>query len=240
MIERHQFIPETIWVHDDDGWMVPLRRTDDPDRWTALCASDEAIVTQVDDGNVIDGKGIWPSSSSTSPSIMRAMIKKLDIKKGSSVLEIGTGTGLNAAWIAEIVGSENVVTLEVDREVAEQAHTALREAGCSVVVLVRDGYLGYPERAPYDRVMRRRLSATSLIRGSSRHGLAALCSCHGRPHSPEAVPCWRSRCGRMERRRDVSVLRRHSCTCVTSARSPCGGSRTTKTWLDSPDQPVLP
>lgn len=153
MIERHHFIPDTIWILDDDGWMVPLRRADDPDRWMAICRSDEPIVTQVDDGNPIDGKGAGASSSSTKPSIMHAMIEKLDLEKGFKVLEIGTGTGLNAAWIAETVGPENVTTIEIDRDVAEHARTALRGVGCLVVSIVADGHLGSPARAPYDRVI---------------------------------------------------------------------------------------
>jgi protein-L-isoaspartate O-methyltransferase len=159
VIERYKFIPETIWVDGDDGWMAALHRADDPDGWMAVCRSDDPIVTQVDDGRPAGGKGIRPSSSSTAPSMMRAMIEKLDLVSGLKVLEIGTGTGYNAAMIAEIVGPDHVVTIEVDPAVADHARKALSGAGCRVTSVVGDGVLGYPVRAPYDRVM-----ATAAVR----------------------------------------------------------------------------
>jgi SAM-dependent methyltransferase len=70
------------------------------------------------------------------------------------VLEVGTGTGWNAALLAYRVGPENVVTVEVDPQVAEHARAALDRAGCGkVTVVVGDGALGGPEGGPYDRVI---------------------------------------------------------------------------------------
>jgi protein-L-isoaspartate(D-aspartate) O-methyltransferase len=131
--------------------MVPLRREDDPDGWARLCDSDEAIVTQVDDG-VVD-RGVRPTSSSSAPSVMRAMIDALDVKPGMRVLEIGTGTGYNAAMLAEIAGSKCVTTVEVDAEIADHALRALDAAGLPVTVITGDGAAGYPANAPYDRVI---------------------------------------------------------------------------------------
>ena len=153
MIERHQFIPDTVWIFDDDGWLVPLQRDEDPDAWMALCQSDDPIVTQVDDGRPLGGKGMVSSSSSTRPSYMRTMIEALALHRDCSVLEIGLGTGLNAAWIEEIVGPRSVVSIEVDPDVADHARKALAAAGCQVRTVVGDGALGYPEGAPYDRVI---------------------------------------------------------------------------------------
>jgi protein-L-isoaspartate O-methyltransferase len=153
VIDRHEFMPDTVWVSGDDGWLVPLRRADDPDAWMALCRSDEPIITQVDDGNPADGKGFFPTSSSTKPSIMRAMIQSLDLQRGCSVLEIGTGTGFNSAWIEEIVGPGNVVSIEIDSDVAEHARKALSNFCSEVRLIVGDGALGCPEHAPYDRVI---------------------------------------------------------------------------------------
>lgn len=152
-MRRCQFVPDTVWVWGDDGWMVPLRREDDPGRWLALCESDEPIVTQVDDGEPWNGKGVQPTSSSTAPSLMVEMLSALDVRTGMSVLEVGTGTGYNAAMLAERAGAENVTTVEVDPGVAEHARQALVQAGLPVTVVTADGTLGHPANAPYDRVM---------------------------------------------------------------------------------------
>lgn len=153
MIERHQFIPDTIWIDDADGWMRQLRRIDDPDRWFAICESNAAIVTQVDDGAPVNGKGLRPSSSSSAPITMYSMIDELDLRSGMRVLEIGTGTGYNAALLAAAVGTENVVTVELDRQIADHARKALAAAGYPVETVIGDGLRGYPPRAPYDRVI---------------------------------------------------------------------------------------
>lgn len=150
-MRREQFIPDTVWVWGDEGWMVPLRRQDDPERWEQLCDSDEAIVTQVDDGT--SDKGLRPTSSSSAPSLMRRMIDVLGAEPGMRVLEIGTGTGYNAAMLAEITGSENVTSVEVDEEIAGHARRALRAAGFPVHVITGDGLSGYPGNAPYERVI---------------------------------------------------------------------------------------
>jgi protein-L-isoaspartate(D-aspartate) O-methyltransferase len=150
-MNRRQFVPDTVWVWGDDGWMVPLRREDDPDRWARLCDSDEAIVTQVDDG--AGDRGLQPTSSSSAPSLMREMIGALGVEPGMRVLEIGTGTGYNAAMLAEITGPENVTTIEVDAGIAEHARRALDAAGFPVTVVIGDGAAGYSENAPYDRVI---------------------------------------------------------------------------------------
>jgi protein-L-isoaspartate(D-aspartate) O-methyltransferase len=69
------------------------------------------------------------------------------------VLEIGAGTGYNAALIATITGAP-VVTLDVSRTVADEAAAALSRAGIDSVTAVHaDGYLGHPDAGPYDRIV---------------------------------------------------------------------------------------
>ncbi|QXJ21554.1 methyltransferase domain-containing protein [Actinomadura graeca] len=150
-MNRRQFIPDTVWVRSADGWMIPLHREDDPEGWARLCDSDDPIVTQVDDGAA--EMGAQPTSSSSAPSIMRHMIDALDLEPGMRVLEIGTGTGYNAAMLARITGARNVTTIEVDPEIADHAGRALEKAGFPVTVITGDGALGSPENALYDRVI---------------------------------------------------------------------------------------
>ncbi|MCD0448258.1 methyltransferase domain-containing protein [Actinocorallia sp. API 0066] len=80
------------------------------------------------------------------------MIEALELEPGMRVLEIGTGTGYNAACLAAY-GAE-VVSVEIDGGIAERARCALRDAGFpDVVVLTGDGELGAAEHAPFDRVI---------------------------------------------------------------------------------------
>lgn len=150
-VPREAFIPDVIWVRQEDGWAVPLRRQDDPERWRALVRSDDAVTTQIDDGAT--GKGVWPTSSCSAPRVVREMLELLDLESGHRVLEIGTGTGWNAALMAEIVGPRNVITIEIDPVIAEQARANLAVAGRPVRVITGDGRSGSPADGPYDRVI---------------------------------------------------------------------------------------
>jgi protein-L-isoaspartate(D-aspartate) O-methyltransferase len=107
---------------------------------------DEAIVTKWQDGIGV--------SSSSQPAIMAIMLQQLDLYPGARVLEIGAGTGYNAALIREIVGTGGqVVTVDIDAEVAGWARERLDAAGYSDVgVYCTDGADGWPAGAPYDRI----------------------------------------------------------------------------------------
>ena len=71
------------------------------------------------------------------------------------MLEIGAGTGYNAALISHIVGAQGQVTsVDIDPELVGRAREHLASAGFgAVTVACSDGAMGYPERAPYDRVI---------------------------------------------------------------------------------------
>lgn len=151
-VRRELFVPETIWVPvEGTGWFRPLRREDDPDRWRQEVESERSVITQVDDGAV--ECGVWPTSSSSAPHIMAKMLDVLDVRPGMRVLEIGTGTGYNAALLAELAGAENVTTVEVDASLADHARRVLDRAGYPVAVITGDGTLGHRPHAPYDRVI---------------------------------------------------------------------------------------
>jgi protein-L-isoaspartate(D-aspartate) O-methyltransferase len=109
---------------------------------------DDAVVTRRDEGGL-------PTSSSSQPSIMAIMIEQAALRSGQRVLEIGAGTGYNAAVIREIVGPDGrVVTLDIQPDVAREAEAHLRDAGyADVVVAAADGGFGYPGEAPYDCIM---------------------------------------------------------------------------------------
>lgn len=150
-VPREAFIPDTIWIRRDDGWAVPLRRSDDPDGWWAEVNSADAVTIQVDDGAT--DRGIWPTSSCSAPHVVREMLELLSLQPGHRVLEIGTGTGWNAALMTKITGPGNVTTVEIDAALAAQARRNLERAGCQVTVVVDDGAVGHIQNAPYDRVI---------------------------------------------------------------------------------------
>jgi protein-L-isoaspartate(D-aspartate) O-methyltransferase len=118
-----------------------------------------------------DAEGQWTSSSSQ-PAIMAIMLEQLDLQPGQRVLEIGTGTGFNAALIASIVGPGGaVVTVDLQADLVGHAQGCLCEAGYGWVQAVAgDGGYGHPDGAPYDRII---LSvASSVIAPAWREQLA--------------------------------------------------------------------
>jgi protein-L-isoaspartate(D-aspartate) O-methyltransferase len=86
------------------------------------------------------------------PYIVAFMTQALDVQPGHRVLEIGTGSGYQAAVLAEL--TDEVYSIEVVPELAERARTTLAELGYDRVRLrVGNGYLGWPEHAPFDRII---------------------------------------------------------------------------------------
>ncbi|WP_051451884.1 methyltransferase, FxLD system [Actinospica robiniae] len=93
-------------------------------------------------------------SAASQPTIVALMLEQLDVRRGQSVLEIGAGTGYNAALLGRLVGRPGkVVTMDVDRDLVEAAAAHLLAAEASnVEVVLGDGALGLPSHAPYDRI----------------------------------------------------------------------------------------
>ena len=92
----------------------------------------------------------------SAPSIVARMTELLDVREGHKVLEVGTGSGYQAAVLAMLVGgSGHVWTIERIRSLAEAAEARLRSLGLlgRVTVVVGDGTLGYPPAAPFDRII---------------------------------------------------------------------------------------
>lgn len=152
---REQFIPDRIWIDEhDDGRDVALDRISEPARWLSAVYSDRVIVTQFDDGNTAWPEvGYRPTSSCSMPSAVLGMLDALDVREGMRVLEIGTGTGYNAALLAQRLSDEHVTTVEVDPVVADQARSVLTAAGCTSAVVCADGAAGWPAKAPFDRII---------------------------------------------------------------------------------------
>ena len=154
-VPRAAFLPELMWPWDmGAGRSVAVSKAEDPAAWQEYADADTPIVTQWDDGQHAGTEpGIVSTSSMSMPSVVFRMLRDLDVGPGDRVLEIGTGTGWNAALLAHRLGSENVYSVEVDEAVATAARTALERFGLPVHVVHGDGFRGYPPAAPYDRII---------------------------------------------------------------------------------------
>jgi protein-L-isoaspartate(D-aspartate) O-methyltransferase len=89
------------------------------------------------------------------PYVVARMTEVLELSGTERVLEVGTGSGYQTAVLAELLPAPNVVrSLEIVAELAERARRVLSELGYErVEVRVGDGALGWPEAAPFDRIL---------------------------------------------------------------------------------------
>ncbi|MEV0214379.1 ATP-grasp peptide maturase system methyltransferase [Micromonospora sp. NPDC050695] len=147
-VPRHHFAPAVYRVSGQGQIGDVLDGADLTHAGDYLSAvySDEAIVTQI----APDGR---PTSSSTQPGVMAVMLQALDLAAGMTVLEVGTGTGYNAALLSQILGSEQVTSVDIDAGLVDQARVALAAAGYRPRLAAADGLSGYRPSAPYDRII---------------------------------------------------------------------------------------
>jgi protein-L-isoaspartate(D-aspartate) O-methyltransferase len=95
---------------------------------------------------------IGDSQTISQPYIVAFMTQALDVEPSHKVLEVGTGSGYQAAVLARLV--REVYTIEIIEPLATRAQTLLGELGFkNVRVRAGNGYLGWPEEAPFDRII---------------------------------------------------------------------------------------
>jgi protein-L-isoaspartate(D-aspartate) O-methyltransferase len=94
-------------------------------------------------------------SSASSPNLVAAMLEQLAVRPGDRILEIGTGTGFNAALLAELAGTGGqVTTIDIDEDITGTAGRNLGAAGYRAVrVVCAGGAGGYAAGGPYDRII---------------------------------------------------------------------------------------
>ena len=99
--------------------------------------------------------GPLPLSLASVPSTVAMMLVQLDAQPGDHILEIGAGTGYNAALLSELVGPDGeVTTIDIDPGVTLHARDVLNNAGYEQVrVMERDGLKGAPEHGPYTKMI---------------------------------------------------------------------------------------
>ncbi|MEO3973902.1 methyltransferase domain-containing protein [Streptomyces sp. CAU 1734] len=146
-VPRHLFVP--YWFVSRGGGWERLWR-EDPDRirrerWLSGAYRDGPLATRVRDGELI--------SSSSQPSLMALMLEALEVRYGDAVLEIGAGTGYNAALLCHRLGDSRVTTVDMEPEITDSARAHLAAAGYRPAVITGDGARGCPQRAPFDRII---------------------------------------------------------------------------------------
>ncbi|MEV6712649.1 methyltransferase, FxLD system [Lentzea sp. NPDC051208] len=125
---RHEFVPEADLAVAYDPW--------------------QAVITH----RFEDGRSL---SCASAPWLVAAMLDQLHVQPGNRILEIGAGTGYNACLLAQLTGRADLVTtIDIDPDVTAKAAQALTATGYGDVhVVTGDGGLGYPDHAPYDRMI---------------------------------------------------------------------------------------
>jgi methyltransferase of ATP-grasp peptide maturase system len=155
-VPRHIFLPR-FFVPGEHGWGTMARGDSG---WLTRVYSTNVLVTQLDDdpsrweearsGGPLQGT---PTSSSSMPAIMAIMLEELLVSDGQRVLEIGTGTGYNAALLCQRLGESKVTTVDIDPALVESATRSLAECGFAPTCELSDGVQGFPRNAPFDRVL---------------------------------------------------------------------------------------
>jgi len=146
-VERHRLL-ETFYHRGAEGTSTLEHDPGHPRRdHLTLIYADTVLATRH-----INGR---PASSTSQASLVAKMLEFLDLGEGMKILEVGAGTGYNAALLAEIVGDQRrVVTVDVLEDVVDQTRRLLAHAGYpQIQVLLRDGFDGAAEQAPFDRIV---------------------------------------------------------------------------------------
>jgi protein-L-isoaspartate(D-aspartate) O-methyltransferase len=149
---RHLFLDRVFqYQRKLHRWREVLTRDPGPEE-LRLIYSDRALITRLSPAG--RGEPAVPISSSSQPSLMAQMLEDLKLSPGLRVLEVGAGTGYNAALLAHVVGPGQVTTVDVDREVLAEAWDHLRTFPDRRVDLRHgDGRAGCAAAAPFDRLM---------------------------------------------------------------------------------------
>ncbi|MCW2914403.1 MAG: Protein-L-isoaspartate(D-aspartate) O-methyltransferase [Actinomycetia bacterium] len=147
-VPRHVFVPRFLLDRTHTNTYEPVDATDPAQHreWLERVYSDEPLVTRVD--------GMFSVSSSSQPSLMADMLETLQITGAERVLEIGTGTGYNSALLCEGLGTDDqVFSVDIDADLVEAARGHLDGLGYRPTLATLDGAEGYPDGAPYDRII---------------------------------------------------------------------------------------
>jgi protein-L-isoaspartate(D-aspartate) O-methyltransferase len=149
---RHRFLDRVFqFVRKENRWREVVTR-DPGAAELRLLYSDRALITRLSRPG--PGAAEAPISSSSQPSLMAQMLEDLSPAPGMRVLEVGAGTGYNAALLAHVAGPGRVTSVDVDREVLAEAANHLRAfADRRVKLRHADGRAVLAGEGPFDRIL---------------------------------------------------------------------------------------
>lgn len=155
-VARHVFIPRYFETDPTAGWRAvdsadPVQR----DYWLDTVYSDQTLVNDLRElpGNAENNCSRVPTGSSSLPSLVVAMLEKLDVQDGQRVLEIGTGSGYSTALLCHRLESANVTSLDINPRLVGDARLRLAALGYTPTLAAADGADGDPDGAPFDRII---------------------------------------------------------------------------------------
>jgi methyltransferase of ATP-grasp peptide maturase system len=146
-VPRHVFVPRFSVQHAGGAW---TETTSQDDGWMAAVYRDRPLVTEL--AVTPEGHRVTVSSS-TKPGLMVRMLEALHLHAGHRVLEIGTGTGYNAALLAHRLGSEQVFSVDISAQLVDTARERLHRLGLAPTLAAAHGTDGWPQHAPFDRII---------------------------------------------------------------------------------------
>lgn len=144
---RHLFVPRFYVQQPDGEWSETASEAPD---WLDAVYQDQPLITSL--ATTPNGNQVTVSSS-TKPGLMVRMLEALDVNDGHRVLEIGTGTGYNAALLAHRLGGERVFSVDIGTDLVTDARKRLAEMGLAPTLVATNGAAGLPDHAPYDRII---------------------------------------------------------------------------------------
>lgn len=154
-VPRHEFVPR-YYELDTSTRPASWSRHEPADsvgiaRWLELVYSPTTLVTEIAD---YAGRGVQTGVvSSTKPDLMIRMLEALHVNDGMRVLEIGTGTGYNAALLCHRLGGANVCSIDIDPTVVNDAQVRLSRLGYNPTLVAADGADGLAGHTPFDRII---------------------------------------------------------------------------------------
>lgn len=147
-VPRHLFAPPVAWAAPFGGPRHKIDVREDPAGWwQAVYDPGAAILTRFG-----DDEPRAPVSSLSAPNIVLPFLELLHPIGGQRTLDVGTGTGWTAALLSERVGAHNVVSVEIDEQVARQAAANLEALGVRPTLITGDAVTCLPEQEMFDLV----------------------------------------------------------------------------------------
>jgi protein-L-isoaspartate(D-aspartate) O-methyltransferase len=151
---RHRFLDRVFQFQRKQNRWREVATTDPGAAELRILYSDRALITRLSAPTVSGPGPVVPISSSSQPSLMAQMLEDLKLSAGLSVLEVGAGTGYNAALMSHVVGPGQVTAVDVDSQVLAEARHHLQAFDDRDVRLEHaDGRAGFADEAPYDRII---------------------------------------------------------------------------------------